>query len=146
MKRILFSLLAFLVLNCEKYKEKDFEELEYLPFFPSEISIVVDEDSFHEFPTIIKFSSDQIIISRFQDSNEYETGYENDTIKILSNSFIEYEDYQITKFKTDYNTLKIRGSLDNDNVYYLEGIDPRKSLKLIGISDNLFDQIVNMKK
>ena len=146
MRNIIYlALICILMSSCDKYKEKDFEDLEYLPVLPNEILVVINEDTHEEFPTILKFSPDEIIISRFRDSDEYNTGYENVNLKVLNKSFIEDDDFQLTKFKTDLNTITLSANKANKNVYYIEGLDTRKKLTLIGISENLLKQIKNLK-
>ncbi|GGW45606.1 hypothetical protein [Arenibacter certesii] len=147
MREIIYILLiSIIITGCDRYKVKDFADLEYIPVLPDEILLVVDEDSYQEFPTILKFSTDKIIISRFQNSEEYDTGYENDTLNILSKSFVEDGKVQLTRFKTNLNTLTLCGNNKSDNIYYIEGLDPLRKLTLIGIGENILNQIVNLKK
>ncbi len=145
-KTIFLSLIIILISSCNRHQEKDLNELDYIPNLPEEILVVVNEDSYEEFPTILKFSSDRIVISRFQDSDEYDTGYEDVTLEILGQTFIEDGDFQLTKYKTDSNTITLSANKKNENIYYVEGLDPPKKLTLLGINDNLLEQILNLKK
>ncbi len=60
--------LAVLFLNCKNNQEKNIDYLENLPVLTNEILIIVEEDSFQEFSTKVKFSSDQIVILKTKKS------------------------------------------------------------------------------
>lgn len=143
---IYFIIFITLLYSCNKYQEKELEDLEFSPVLPNEISIVLNEDVYNEFPTIIKFSSNQIILSRFQDSEENETGYETVTLEILDQSFIEDGNYRVTIYKTNLNSIKLSENPEMNNTFFLEGLDPKKTLTLIGIDDNTLEEIKNLKR
>ena len=144
---IIYLLFSLILLSCSKYKEKEIDELEFIPVFPAEISIVVDGEDYYDFPTIIKFTKNKIILSRFQDSNEYDTGYEDYTIEIKDRYYIEDGvEYRKTLLKTRDRKIEISQNSKNSNIYYIKGLSPKKRITLVGIDNNTLNQIKNLKR
>ena len=144
---VVFILFSLLLISCDKYQKKEIDELKYIPVFPSEISIVVDGEDYYDFPTIIKFTKDKIIISRFHDSKEYDTGYEDYTIEITDRYYIEDSvEHRKTILKTKGRKIEISPNSKNSNIYYLKGLSPKRTLTLAGIDNNTFNQIKNLRR
>ena len=139
--------LSFSFFSCNSRQEKNLDDLKFIPIAAPETSIVLNEKNYYSFPTIIKFSFDQIVISRYLESDYYDTGYEDFTIKINSITFIEDDegDYQCTVIHTDSGNIKITEDLENSSIYHLDGHQGRY-YKVLVLDKNLMDQLENVKK
>lgn len=143
---LIYTIFSIILLSCNKYQKKEIGELEFIPVFPSEISIVVDDEDYADFPPIVKFTESQIILSRFSGSNIYDTGYENYTIEILDRYYLEDDDFRMTILKTEDGKIEISQNSKNSNIYYIKGLNPIKTLTLVGINNNTLNQIKNLKR
>ena len=142
---ILLSLLSFI--SCGKSERvENLEDLEYLPVTHSRVLMSVDEETNEEFPTLIKFNKNNIVISRFQDSNENSSGYENVNLKIKKRLFIDDKDSPETIYETDYNIVRISSSNKNPNLFYINGLDPNSELTFLSLDRITLEMISKLSK
>lgn len=142
-KNTILALFVLLLLSCNSKPTENINELKYQPVWHSGLLLVVDEN-YQEFPTLIKFTRENIVISRFQNSEQNPTGYENVNLNILKRLYVDDKDNPITIYNTDFNPIKISGNKKKPNVFYVDGLNPGNRLTVIGIDKNTFQQIENL--